>query len=46
MKLLHALGDEAALAGSLERPLLQAHCGRLALGYVGVTSSCAVRVWG
>jgi hypothetical protein len=35
-----------ALAGSRERPLLQAHCGRLALGYVWVTSSCIVRVWG
>jgi hypothetical protein len=31
-----------ALAGSRERPLLQAHCGRLALGYVGVTSSTAL----
>jgi hypothetical protein len=47
MKLLHALEDEAAgaLAGSRERPLLLAHCGRLALGYVGVTSSCTMRVW-
>jgi hypothetical protein len=35
-----------ALAGSRERPLLQAHCGRLALGCVGVTSPCIVRVWG
>jgi hypothetical protein len=31
--------------GSRERTLLQAHFGRLALGYVGVTSSCTVRVW-
>jgi hypothetical protein len=34
------------LEGSRERPLLQSHCGRLVLGYVGVTSSCTVRVWG
>jgi hypothetical protein len=40
MKLLHALGDEAAV-----HPLLQALCASLAFGCVGAISSCTVRVW-
>jgi hypothetical protein len=35
-----------ALVGSREHPLLQTLCERLALGYVGATSSCTVHVWG